>query len=354
MYPCMKFLLIPLSWIYKLAIIIRHRLFDWGVLRSRSFDIPIICVGNLTAGGTGKTPVVEAIVGGLGKNYNIAVLSRGYRRKSRGYLEVETDTPFRRSGDEPLQIKIKYPHVTVAVCGRRTKGIRLLRERHPEVNLIVMDDGFQHRYVKPLINIIVMDYNRPIVHDTLLPAGRLRDLPSQIERANYVVVTKCPGDMQPINRRLRIKELNLRPSQQLYFTTIESRPLRPLYRRDFALKLHECRHAIVMAGIGNPRPFEEYAGSRYEIAESFIHADHHVYSSEDMRRVAQALRNAPADTVVLTTEKDAVKLTDGSRVPQVVRQRLCYVPISISFMEDSKEDFLQKLDNDVSKNQTDI
>lgn len=350
----MKFLLIPLSWIYRLVIVIRHRLFDWGVLRSEKFDIPIICVGNITVGGTGKTPVVETIVGGLGKKFNIAVLSRGYGRKSKGYLEVETDTPFRKSGDEPKQIKIKYPRTVVAVCEKRAEGIRTLRERHPEIDLIVMDDGFQHRYVEPAINIVLMDYNRPIVRDRMLPAGSLRDLPSQMHRAHYVIVTKCPGDMQPISRRLRTKELALYPYQELFFTTIESGSPRALYRREFDVQAAERRHAVVMAGIGNPKPFVKYVESRYEVIETFLFGDHHVYGSDDLRRVAKALSSAPEDTVLLTTEKDAVKLTSGRKVPHLVRQRLCYIPISISFMEDSKEDFLQKLEHDVRKDQTDI
>ena len=212
----------PLSWLYGLAVNFRHRLFDWGVLKSEQFDIPIICIGNITVGGTGKTPMAEMLISFLKRKHCVALLSRGYGRRTKGYREVTIDAHYRDVGDEPLQIKRKFPDTTVVVCEKRVEGIRRLREEHPEVNLIVMDDGFQHRYVQPKINVLMVDSTRPIQSDKMLPAGTLRDNPEQLYRAHYFVVTKCPEKMAPIDRRILRKVLVKYAYQRIYFTRFET------------------------------------------------------------------------------------------------------------------------------------
>lgn len=243
-----KALLAPIAFFYKMGVTFRHRLFDWGFLKSERFDIPIICIGNITVGGTGKTPMAEMIIAYMSQKHNIALLSRGYGRKTKGYREVSLSSHYREVGDEPLQIKLKFPDTVVVVCEKRSEAIRRIRSEHPEVDLIVMDDGFQHRYVEPKINVLMIDATRPIQHDRMLPVGSLRDLPSQIYRAHYFIVTKCPEKMAPIDRRILRKVLIQIAYQQVYYTRFESfipQPLSPtrlrasLWRRVARLLL--CR-----------------------------------------------------------------------------------------------------------------
>ena len=182
-----KFLLYPASWLYKMAVLFRHQLFDWGILHSEKFDIPVICIGNITVGGTGKTPLAEMIVDYMSQTHRVALLSRGYGRRTKGYREVAATDHYRDVGDEPLQIKRKFPDVCVVVCERRADGIRRIRTEHPEVDLIVMDDGFQHRYVEAKINVVLIDATRPVQEDRMLPLGSLRDVPGQLHRAHYFI-----------------------------------------------------------------------------------------------------------------------------------------------------------------------
>ena len=202
-----KFLLYPASWLYKMAVLFRHQLFDWGILHSEKFDIPVICIGNITVGGTGKTPLAEMIVDYMSQTHRVALLSRGYGRRTKGYREVAATDHYRDVGDEPLQIKRKFPDVCVVVCERRADGIRRIRTEHPEVDLIVMDDGFQHRYVEAKINVVLIDATRPVQEDRMLPLGSLRDVPGQLHRAHYFIVTKCPEEMNPLDRRIMRKVL---------------------------------------------------------------------------------------------------------------------------------------------------
>ena len=348
-----RFLLAPASWIYKAAVTLRHRLFDWGVLKSVRFDIPIICIGNITVGGTGKTPMAEMIIGYMSRNHRVALLSRGYGRRTKGYREVERSSHYRDVGDEPLQIKIKFPDALVVVCEDRVEAIRRICAEHPDIDLIVMDDGFQHRYVDPKINVIMVDATRPIQHDEMLPLGTLRDIPEMLHRAHYFVVTKCPDDMKPIDRRVMYKVLVTMAYQRnnVYFTRYESFKPEPLYA-GAAETVPDGNEVIAMAGIGNPGPFLGELGKHYNVVDKLIFNDHHVYMKNDMRSLVRKLEQHPS-AVVLTTEKDAVKLMHGRNIPRLVRNRLYYIPVNISFTEGSETDFLKKLEQDVRRNSTD-
>lgn len=343
-----RLFLAPASWIYKAAVTLRHRLFDWGVLKSEKFDIPIICVGNITVGGTGKTPMAEMIIGYMSRSHRVALLSRGYGRRTKGYLEVSARSNYRDTGDEPLQIKIKFPRTVVVVCEKRAEGIRRIRAEHPEVDLIVMDDGFQHRYVDPKINVVMIDATRPVQHDEMLPLGTLRDLPEMLYRAHYFVVAKCPDDMKPIDRRLMRKVLVSVAYQKVYFTRFES--FRPQALYDEAPEEVEYGgEVIAMSGVGNPAPFVSDLAKRYDIVETLSLGDHHVYMKSDMRNLVRLLEKHPS-AAIITTEKDAVKLLNRDKIPAEVRRRLYYLPINITFTEGSETDFLQKLEQDVRSN----
>ena len=346
----LKCLLAPAAFLYKMGVTFRHRLFDWGLLKSEKFDIPIICIGNITVGGTGKTPMAEMVIAYMSQMHRVALLSRGYGRRTKGYLEVSTDSHYRDVGDEPLQIKLKFPDTVVVVCEKRAEGIRRLRAEHPEVDLIIMDDGFQHRYVEPKINIVMIDATRPVQHDRMLPVGTLRDLPEELHRAHYFVVTKCPEHMAPIDRRILRKVLIQVAYQRVYFTRFESFMPQPLYADEAADgSLTQGRAVIALSGIGNPAPFLQSLRERYKVVAEMTLDDHHVYKVRDMNALKALLAKYPG-AVIVTTEKDAVKMTNRAKIPPEVRRALYYQPINISFIEDSATDFLQKLEEDVRGN----
>ena len=332
---------VPLSWLYGMVVHIRHKLFDLKILRSEEFDIPVVCIGNLTVGGTGKTPVAELLIERFSEHYRVGVLSRGYRRRTKGFVLSTPASSARTIGDEPRQMKLKYPSVPVAVCEKRAEGIRLLRKAHPEIELIILDDAFQHRYVEPWVNILLMDYNNPVYRDRLLPWGRLRDTRNQIHRANFVLVTKCPDDLNPLDMRIVINSLGLFPYQSLYFTRMRQGEITPLFADRAVGKVREGDPVIAMSGIANPVPLLESLRKRFDVVAELTFDDHHTYRLSDMRRL-EALFAAYPDAVVLTTEKDAVKLTNRKKVPEAVQQRLYYVPIHVSFVADSESEFLRQ------------
>ena len=346
----LKCLLAPAAFLYKMGVTFRHRLFDWGLLKSEKFDIPIICIGNITVGGTGKTPMAEMVIAYMSQMHRVALLSRGYGRRTKGYLEVSTDSHYRDVGDEPLQIKLKFPDTVVVVCEKRAEGCRRVRAEHPEVDLIIMDDGFQHRYVEPKINVVMIDATRPVQHDRMLPVGTLRDLPEELHRAHYFVVTKCPEHMAPIDRRILRKVLIQVAYQRVYFTRFESFMPQPLYADEAADgSLTQGRAVIALSGIGNPAPFLQSLRERYKVVAEMTLDDHHVYKVRDMNALKALLAKYPG-AVIVTTEKDAVKMTNRAKIPPEVRRALYYQPINISFIEDSATDFLQKLEEDVRGN----
>ena len=342
----LKCLLAPAAFLYKAGVTFRHRLFDWGILKSEKFDIPIICIGNITVGGTGKTPMAEMVIAYMSQMHNVALLSRGYGRRTKGYLEVRADSHYRDAGDEPLQIKLKFPDTVVAVCEKRSEGIRRICAEHPEVDLIVMDDGFQHRYVEPKINIVMIDATRPVQHDRMLPVGTLRDLPEELHRAHYFIVTKCPEEMNPLDRRIMRKVLIEAAYQNIYFTRMEAFRPQPVFGEAPAEGFDPGTEVILMSGIGNPAQFVRGASACYRVVGELRFEDHHVYRVKDLKTLAGLIAQHPA-AMVLTTEKDAVKLAGRGKVPAEIRSRLFYQPINISFIDDSATDFLQNLEKDV-------
>lgn len=340
----MRFLLKLLSYPYRMVVHIRHWMFDCGLLKSEKFSTPIICVGNISVGGTGKTPTAEMIMAYMMQYSRVAFLSRGYGRRTKGYLEVSTDSSYRDVGDEPLQVKLKFPDALVVVCEKRANAIRRIEAEHPEIDLIIMDDGFQHRHVDPRINVVVIDSTRPFYKDEYLPCGSLRDKIDSLYRAHYFVVTKCHENMSLLDQRLWRKELHKVAYQKIYFTRIVPSQAIPLFETSYRLNAGD--EVVVMAGIGNPRPFVSGAKNMYKVAATMIYSDHHVYSVSDIKRIVECLKMHP-EAMLLTTEKDAVKLRRSRRVPDYMRDRLFYQPVKLAFLDGSDEDFLGTLKNDL-------
>lgn len=339
------FMLKIASLFYGAAIKLRHLLFDMNILHSEKFDIPIICVGNITVGGTGKTPTVEMLVSHYSEEYNVAVLSRGYGRITKGYRVVETTDNYRQVGDEPLQIKRKFPNVKVVVCEKRVFAIQRIQEEFPEVNMIIMDDGFQHRYVEPLINIIIVDANRPIDKDHLLPYGQLRDTSDSLARANYFIVTKCPQDMKPLQMRLFRMDLVTKPSQDIFFSSIAPAPSCSVFA-DTYKTVPIGSKVIAMSGIGDSDAFVRGLQSRYDVVARLDFEDHHSYRMNDLLLMQKSLAEYP-DAVIMTTEKDAVKLANSSAIPQDMHVKIFYEPITMIFRGEGSKELFNKIDNDI-------
>ncbi|MFI3261908.1 MAG: tetraacyldisaccharide 4'-kinase [Rikenellaceae bacterium] len=330
-----KIFKVPLSWLYGFGVDFRNWLYDSKIIKSTEFDIPVVCVGNITVGGTGKTPHVEYLIEFLSKKYNVAVISRGYKRKTKGYILVDIDHTSRQVGDEPKQIKHKFPNIPVAVCADRVQGIEYLREDHPEINLIIMDDGMQHRRVKPKVNVALIDINRPIYEDYLLPNGSLRDRRSKLSIAQIVIVTKCPEHIQPIEMRLIYKNLNLMGYQNLYFSRmgmLKPQPIFPHVVKNNTDVLMEGDNVVLMSGIGNPKHFKDSISSKYKIIDTIVFTDHHVYKTKDLKLMQQALKKDMKNVFIVTTEKDATKLFNSKKIPRYIMERLYYIPIRCEFI----------------------
>lgn len=324
---------------------LRNWMFDCNVLKQRSFDIPVICVGNITVGGTGKTPHIEYLIRLLSKQYRVAVLSRGYKRKSRGFRVVETDSRVQDVGDEPLQIKRKFPDTMVFVDANRVRAIeRILNAgsaSRPDV--ILLDDGFQHRRVKPSLSILLVDSNRPVFEDELLPAGLLREPLSGKNRASIVLVTKCHPDMQPIDFRIYSNGLDLYPFQKLYFTSLEYGAIRPLFPElgGEELELNDLRkkHLFLVTGIASPAPLvDKLEHKTYNLYTKFF-PDHHSFTKENIRSIWRMVASVDdPNKIILTTEKDAVRFQSLPFLEEEMKRILYYIPVRISFINENKQE----------------
>ena len=338
----MKFIRRILSWIYTLVVVTRHRLYDWGVLKSYSFDIPIVCVGNITVGGTGKTPTAEFILSSLTGHYTMAILSRGYGRLTKGYREVTVEDNYTDVGDEPLQMKLKYPEVVVVVCEDRVAGIERIRNEHPEVNLIIMDDGFQHRRVRPKVNVIIVDSTRPYDNDNMLPLGRLRDVPSRLKEGHIFIVSKCSDTMSPIDKRIWYNKLRSIAYQKVFFSNIETLGIEPIYDFDNREEPYYAQQAILVSGIGNPRPFIREAETRFTVVDKVIFPDHHRFTADDLKQIYEVFNKHPR-AIILTTEKDAVRLR-RARMPERMMRAMYYQPIAMRLIDGpDRDNFVESL-----------
>ena len=356
---------------YTAALAIKDRLFTKGILSSYKADVPTICIGNITAGGTGKTPHTEMVLRTLLQSddwafSNIAVLSRGYKRRSRGFQKVSREGTASEFGDEPLQMAAKFPSVTVAVDKGRVEGCRFLvnpsslestrRGRKckdkdfPAADIIVLDDAFQHRRLSPSMNIVLVDWNRPLHKDKLLPFGRLRDLPRRISQADMVIVTKCPLYMDEWEKGKWAGYLNIKDYSTasckgrfadgkqvtLLFSSIGYRSMEPVFEEADSRYMYSHR-AILFTGIAKDTPLRMYLSDKYKIVKHFRFSDHHRYTRGDIRKTARSTCENPT-AVVATTEKDAQRLKDIRKMPESLKARLFMIPIEVVFLTDIEKD----------------
>ena len=346
--------LLPFSWIYGLVVWLRNQLFDIGVLKSRAYDIPIISVGNITVGGSGKTPHVEYLVRLLKKHAKVAVLSRGYKRKSKGFVLADDSSDATDIGDEPYQMKRKFPDIYVAVDKNRRNGIEKLTDNSIANNtdVIILDDAFQHRYVKPGINILLVDYHRLIIYDKLLPAGRLRESKDGKIRADIVIVTKCPTELKPMDYRVLTKAMNLYPYQSLLFSTLQYGDLLPMFggeqRQLNTLKSDE--NVLLLTGIASPKQMILDLQPYTKNITSLSFGDHHRFTHKDYERINNTFESMPSPKVLITTEKDAARIFGSEGLSENVRRNMYVLPIEIKFMLEQEELFNQKIISYVQKN----
>ena len=307
-------------------------------------EVPTICVGNITVGGTGKTPHTEMILRllrDLRPETPLAVLSRGYKRKSKGYQLLLTETSASFGGDEPVQIKRKFPSVAVAVDKNRVKGCKNLVDEG--AGLKVLDDAFQYKNLHASLNIVLVNWNRPVFEDRLLPFGRLRDLPSRIQDADIVIVTKCPHELEPGDRDHWRSRLKLRDDVPLYFTTVDYDTPVPVFPEEADQRYNYSKTVILFSGIADDRGIRAHLSDTYKIVDVLRFPDHHAYGAADMQRIAAAVRRYPTAALV-TTEKDAVRVLDCKKVDASVRQRLFALPVLANFVAGAdREDFVRRL-----------
>lgn len=368
-----KILLFP----YWLALKIRHFMFDSGIRKQYRTEVPSICVGNITVGGTGKTPHTEMLLRTLmddadwGKK-NIAVLSRGYKRKSKGFQQVTADGSAKDFGDEPLQTKNKFPGVTVAVDSSRKEGCdflchpekmqtsrkarKCMHKDFPKADLIILDDAFQHRKVKATASIVLVNYDRPIFNDHLMPFGKLRDLPERISDADIIIVSKCPPDLNAWEKSKWSEALGVKlydcseccgvradgNKQYVFFTkTVYDTPV-PVFPEGDQRYVYS-KKMILFSGIANDKPFRHYLSSSYKILKHINFPDHHKFSRGDIREIEHAAGGLPT-AVVMTTEKDCQRVRDCHNISDNLKLRLFYTPIKAEFLaEPDKDKFTEVL-----------
>lgn len=330
-------LFLPLSLVYGFLILTRNKLFDWKILKEKKFPVPIINVGNLSMGGTGKTPHVEYLIRLLKKHKRVAVLSRGYRRKTKGFFEATPGSSYLDIGDEPMQYLTKYPNITVAVCEKRAKGIKKLLEKQEPPEVIILDDAFQHRYVKPSINVLLTDYFHLYVDDFIFPSGKLREFRRGVKRADIVIVTKTDVVLPLIEREFIKRKLRIK--QKIYFSYIKY--LKPVSIHNPKEILPEHVTTIFMiAGIANPYPLEKHLKNYCIDLQSFIFPDHHRYTEKDIRKIIENFNGHLSKTkFIVTTEKDAQRLNIEPFRSMLASLPVYYIPIEVAFHKDTERPF---------------
>ena len=350
-------LLYPFSLIWRFITGFRNFLYDSEILHSHEFKVPVICVGNLVTGGTGKTPHAGYLVELLMKEFNVAFLSRGYKRKTRGFVLAGPASQVSDIGDEPMQIHRKYPDITVAVDGNRVRGVNKILKEKPDTGIIILDDGFQHRRITPGLSVLLSGCERLMTRDHLLPYGNLRESIHNIVRADIILITKSPEDLSPIQRRLIVKEINKAPYQNLYFTAFTYKDPVPVFdnvtdnAENFKASESADRGIVLVTGIANPEPLHEYLQRSFSEIIRLPFSDHHRFTDKDINRILDAWDSLKSPVkYVFTTEKDAVRIREFTNITEPFRSSFYYVPVDIHFLNEDKDEFDNLIIDYVRKN----
>lgn len=336
----MKKLLLPISLIYSFVLYIRHKLFDWGILKSKSYDIPNICIGNLNLGGTGKTPHIEYLVRLLSDKYNIAVLSRGYGRKTKGFILANSSHTHEDIGDEPLQYFKKFSNISVAVDEDRCEGMeRLLQEENPP-QVVLLDDAYQHRKIKSGLNVLLTDYYYLYSKNYLVPAGGLRDIKAAAKRADIIVVTKSPEVLTPYYKKDVEESLKPLPHQKLFYSYIEYQEFQPLSKCSFNTNIKEAKTVLLLCGIANTYSLEDHIKRKYNTISNIKFNDHHNFTEKDIDMIIEKYNSLIGkNKVIVTTEKDAMRLINSSYISKFDNIPIYTIPIKVKFHKEENNSF---------------
>jgi len=345
----MHWYLFPFSMLYYSIVQTRNKFFDLGWIKSKKFQIPIISVGNISVGGTGKTPHIEYLISILNEKYTLATISRGYKRKTSGFIEVSAQSKASEVGDEPLQIKQKFKDTLVIVDEKRVHAVEKLIADKKVPQVILLDDAYQHRHITPGLNILLVDYNRLITKDYMLPVGRLREPSNNSSRADIVILTKCPEFLNPIDFRIMGKELNLFPYQNLFFTTLKYNSLKPLFGQHAKYKnINDLAgiETLIVTGIANPNPIYHKLENEGAIISKIAFPDHYEFKPADINKIQHAF-NAIKEKkkVIICTEKDAVRFKTGKFAKDLRNMPIYSLPIEILFHNNEEAKFRTQIEN---------
>jgi tetraacyldisaccharide 4'-kinase len=338
----LRWLLFPFSLLYGLVVIIRNWFYDAGIWHSQTYDLPVIAVGNLDVGGAGKSPMTEYLVKHLKNQYKLATLSRGYGRKTKGFMVATATSDATQLGDEPAQFHQKFNDITVAVCEKRAYGIVQLASSH---DVIILDDAYQHRAVTAGLNILLFDYNRLYEPHLLLPAGNLREPFSGRYRAQVLVVSKCPPQLTPLQQQAAIKRLKPLPYQQVFFTAIVYLPLQSMATQIAGELPDNSTTVFLLTGIANAQPLLHYIKEHTLHVIHHNYPDHHQFSLKNIAKLAKDFNSCAAlKKVIITTEKDAQRLREPELLPLLNNLPIKVLPIGIQFLNDEQQQFNQIID----------
>jgi tetraacyldisaccharide 4'-kinase len=347
----LRLLLLPFTLLYGFGILLRNLLYSSGVFTRMDFDFPIVCVGNLSAGGTGKTPHIEWLLANLPPQLKAAILSRGYLRKTSGYILADAHSTAADIGDEPLQMKHKFPDVPVAACANRVLGVPQLLADAPNTNLILMDDGFQHLGIRAGFNIVLTPAASPFYKDWLLPFGRLREYRNGYKRAQAIVVTKCEEGMSKHEQEEMIRAIAPLPEQEVYFTGIKpSQTLHPVFEAK-SMQTNEIKDYSILAfaGIANPDLFTRFIKQSGHLHQFIRFSDHHTFTEKELKDLGERFELIQSEKkIILTTEKDAKRIQSHPQKALLEKLPFYYLPIEIVFINDDGQKLIQSIVNYVN------
>jgi tetraacyldisaccharide 4'-kinase len=338
----------PISLVYGMVTSFRNLLYDKELIQSTRFNFPVISVGNITVGGTGKTPHVEFLIELLQAKYKVAVLSRGYKRRTKGFLLASENSNSQAIGDEPFQIYQKFKNATVAVDEKRVNGIQQLKGIQPDINVVLLDDAFQHRAVNPGLKILLTDYSRLYIHDSLLPGGLLRECKSGSKRADIVVITKCPTGINDADITQLTHKLNIQSHQSLYFSTIVYNAIKPVFNTEKQSAITDLTDFIVLlvTGIVTHTPIVDHLKQQNALVETLSYRDHHHFTSNNYSEIEQKFIHLQSDKkIILVTEKDAARIVSSPNFPESLKNCIYFLPIRIQFLQNKQTQFSQNVIN---------
>lgn len=346
-------LLLPFALIYGLIIFFRNKLYDWQIFSPKEFDFPVIVVGNLNMGGVGKTPHIEYLIRLLKSDFKLATLSRGYKRETHGFQMASSKSTILEIGDEPLQYQHKFDDVLVAVDEDRVNGIKILKEKFPNLQVVLLDDAYQHRSVKPRINILITDYSKLYVNDFIVPTGTLREWAFGSKRADIIIVSKTPNILSPIDQKGIKDRLKPKPHQKIYFSYTKYGSIIPFTKagQNIDLETTKVDDVLLVTGIAKPSPLFYFLKEKFNTVEHLKFSDHHNFTTSDIEKIKAASVDVYGkNKMIITTEKDRMRFSLPVIAEQIQELPMFYLPIEVGFHGEEGEEFNKEILSRITKN----